>query len=206
MLEVPVYDIQGKQVDTIQVDEQALGGEVNASLVKQAVVAYQANSHQRTAQNRGRSDKEGSGKKLFRQKGTGNARRGNIRTNVMTGGGVAFAKRPYPVRKAMPRKMKRRALDSAVLAKLLGQDLLVVEELAFDQPRTKQFASILSNLSIDRSCLVALADRNDVVYRSARNIPKVSVRTVAELNAFDVATRQKMLLTRSAMDTLLQGR
>lgn len=206
MLEVPVYDTDGKQVDSIQVDEQVLGGEVSVSLLKQAIVAYQANQHQRSAHNRGRSEKEGSGRKLFRQKGTGNARRGNIRTNVMRGGGVAFAKKAYPVRKKLSKKAKWRALGSAVLAKLLGEDLLVVSDLKFEQPRTKQMASVLKNLNIERSCLVAVAQPDDVVYRSARNIPKVAVRSVAELNAFDVATRQKMLLTRSAMDTLLQGR
>lgn len=206
MVEVPVYNTEGKQIETLKVDEQTFGGEVNAALLKQAVVAYHTNQHQGSAATRGRGQVAGSDRKLYRQKGTGYARRGNIRTNIMRGGGVAFAKQPYRVRLSMNRKMRRKALDSAILAKLLGQSLLVVDGLKLETPKTKTVAGVLDKLSIDRSCLLALAQRDDVLYRSARNIPDVTVRTVAELNAFDVATRQKMLLTRDAMETLLQGR
>lgn len=206
MVEVPVYNTEGKQIETLKVDEQTFGGEVNVALLKQAVVAYHTNQHQGSAATRGRGQVAGSDRKLYRQKGTGYARRGNIRTNIMRGGGVAFAKQPYRVRLSMNRKMRRKALDSAILAKLLGQSLLVVDGLKLETPKTKTVAGVLDKLSIDRSCLLALAQRDDVLYRSARNIPDVTVRTVAELNAFDVATRQKMLLTRDAMETLLQGR
>lgn len=206
MVEVPVYNTAGRQIETLKVDEQAFGGEVNTVLLKQAVVAYHTNQHQGSAATRGRSQVAGSDRKLYRQKGTGYARRGNIRTNVMRGGGVAFAKQPYRVRLTLTKKMRRKALDAALLAKMLGRDLLVVDGLKLDSPKTKTVATVLDALKVDRSCLLAMAQRDDVLYRSARNIADVTVRTVGELNAFDVATRQKMLCTRDAMEALLQGR
>jgi large subunit ribosomal protein L4 len=152
---------------------------------------------------RGRSQVEGSTRKLYRQKGTGNARRGAIRTNVMRGGGVAFGKMPREYRKKMPRKMRKAALQSALLAKLQGGDLLVLDELSMDAPRTKTLAETLKNLQVNRTCLLALAERDANVYLSSRNLQDLTVRIAEELNAFDVATRQKMIVTRQAMDRLL---
>jgi large subunit ribosomal protein L4 len=203
MLEVPVYNTSGEKVDTLQVDELALGGEVNISLLKQAIVSYHANRRQGTVMTRGRSQVEGSTRKLYRQKGTGNARRGAIRTNVMRGGGVAFGKMPREYRKKMPRKMRKAALQSALLAKLQGGDLLVLDELSMDAPRTKTLAETLKNLQVNRTCLLALAERDANVYLSSRNLQDLTVRIAEELNAFDVATRQKMIVTRQAMDRLL---
>lgn len=206
MLEVPVYNTQGQQVETLQVDEQRFGGQVNVALLKQAVVMYHTNRHQGSAATRNRGRVEGSTRKLYAQKHTGNARRGPIRTNIMKGGGVAFAKIPHRSRLSMSKKMRRAALDSAILAKMLGRDLVVVDGLKLEKPRTREVAGVLQRLSIQRTCLLTMGGVDDVLYRSARNIEGVAVRTVAELNAFDVALRQKMLLTREAMDTLLQGR
>ena len=205
MLDVPVYNTDGEEIDTLAVDEAAFGTTVNVLLLKQAVVAYHANSHLGTAANRGRKQVVGSGRKLFRQKGTGNARRGNSRTNVMRGGGVAFAKNDRRPRKRLPRKMRRKALASAILAKLLGENLIVVEGLAADAPKTKLVVNVLDKLRINRSCLLTLAAGDDNLYKSARNIPDVTVRVAAELNAFDVVNRQKMLVTRDAMNLLLEA-
>ena len=203
MKEVPVYNTDGEQIDTLKIDESFFGQTVNVSLVKQAVVAYQANQRQGTAATRSRGLVSGSTKKLFRQKGTGNARRGQRRTNVLKGGGVAFAKSLREHRKTMPRKMRKAALASAILAKVLGDDLLVVDGLSFDTPRTREMATILRNLEINRSCLLALAQRDSNVYLSSRNIADLTVRITAELNAAEIAVRQKMLVTREAMDDLM---
>ena len=203
MLEVTVYNTAGEKIDTLRVDEALLGGTVNVALLKQAVVAYHANRRQGTAANRGRSQVEGSTRKLFRQKGTGNARRGNVRTNVLRGGGVAFAKKKRDFGKGLPKKMRRAALRSAILAKILGEDLLVIDGLKVDEPKTKVVADVLDKLKINRSCLLTLAEHDPVLYRSARNIPDVTVRVAGAISAFDVATRQKMLVTREAMDVLL---
>ena len=203
MLEVPVYNTDGKKIDTLKVDEKVFGGAVNLPLLKQAIVAYHANRRQGTAQTKGRGDVAGSTRKLYNQKHTGNARRGNIRTNVMRGGGMAFAKRPRDFRKPFPRKMRRAALGSAILAKLLGQDLMVVDGLKVDRPRTKAMAGLMKNLKINRSCLLTLSQRDSNVYLSARNLPDLTVRIAGELNAFDVVTRQKMVVTSEAMKALL---
>ena len=203
MLEVPVYNTSGEQIDTLQVDEAAFGSRVNTDLLKQAVVAYHANRRQGSSKTRGRGDVVGSTRKLFRQKGTGYARRGAIRTVVQRGGGVAFGKKPHSYRKTLPRKMRQAAMQTAVLAKLLGGDLLVLDGLQIAEPRTREMAQIARNLKINRSCLLLLGERNPAVYLSARNLPDLTVRIVEDLNAFDIATRQKMLVTTDAMKALL---
>ena len=203
MLEVPVYNTQGQKVDTLEVDEAIFGRHVNVDLVKQAVVAYHANKRQGTAATRSRGMVQGSTRKLYRQKGTGGARRGPIRTNLMKGGGVAFAKRARDFRQTLPRKMRRAALESAILAKILGRDLMVVQGLAIQSPKTAQMAEILANLQINRSCLLALAQRDRNIYLSSRNLADLTVRIAEELNAYDVATRRKMLVTREAMAALM---
>jgi large subunit ribosomal protein L4 len=203
MAEVPVYNTSGQKVDTWKVEERLLGGRVNVALLKQAIVIYHANRRQGTVRTKSRADVEGSTRKLYKQKGTGNARRGNIRTNIMRGGGMAFAKRPRDFRKPLPRKMRKAALDSALLAKILGGDLLVVQGLSAEAPKTKVMAQIMKNLKIDRSCLLTLAERDRNIYLSARNLPDLTVQIAEELNAFDVATRQKMLVTAEAMKLIM---
>ena len=138
MLEVPVYNTNGEQTGALKIDEKVFGTTVNAPLLKQAIVAYHDHQRQGTAFTRGRSDVKGSTRKMFRQKGTGFARRGSRRTNILRGGGVAFAKRPRPrtAQKKLPKKMRRAALASAILAKILGGDLLVLEGLEMDAPKT----------------------------------------------------------------------
>jgi len=202
MLDVPVYNTDGKQIDTLQVDEKLLGGSVNVDLVKQAVVTYHANLRQGTAANRNRALIARTTAKAFRQKGTGRARRGDMKTNLLRGGGVAFNKATRDFRKKLPKKMRRRALQSAVLAKILASDLMVLDGLAMTEPRTRALAGILKNLQIHRSCLLAIAERDSNIYLSSRNLPDLSVRVAGDLNAFDVATRQKMLVTSEAMKAL----
>ncbi len=205
MLEVPVYNIAGEKIDTLKISDDRFGTTVNVDLVKQAVVIYHARQRQGTAATKGRGDVEGSTKKLFAQKHTGNARRGSIRTNIMRGGGVGFPKRPHKYLKDLPRTMRRKALDSAILAKILGEDLLVVDGLKLEAPKTKTVATVLSKLKITRSCLLTLPEHDPVLWKSARNIPDLTVCRAAELNAFTVATRQKMLVTRQAMDQIISG-
>ncbi|MFP3937008.1 MAG: 50S ribosomal protein L4 [Phycisphaerae bacterium] len=203
MLEVPVYNTKGEQVDTLELEDDAFGSCVNPDLLKQAVVMYHANSHQKTSETKGRSEVRGARRKLYRQKGTGMARRGQIRTGVVRGGGVIFSKQSGGRRLKMPRSMRKAALNSAMLAKILAGNLLLVDELSISQPRTKELASVLRNLEISRSCLLALGERDRNVYLSARNIPQLSVTTTAELNAYGVATKQKVLMTVDAIKALL---
>ena len=205
MLEVPVYNTDGEKIDALQVDEGVFGGRLNTSLLKQAIVAYHANRRRGTASTRGRGEVSGSTKKLFRQKGTGNARRGPRRTCVLRGGGNAFGKKHRDFGKKLPTKMRRAARDSAILAKMLGGDILVLEGLSISEPRTREMAAVMRNLKIQRSCLLALAGPDENIYLSSRNIPDLTVRVARELNAFDVATRMKLIVTSEAMQLLLAG-
>jgi large subunit ribosomal protein L4 len=203
MVDLVVYNIQGQQVDSLKIDQEALGGSVRYPLLKQAIVMYHANKHVGTAANKGRSMVAGSDKKLFRQKGTGNARVGNIRTGKRVGGGVTFAKSMRDFGKQMPKKQKRLARDSAILAKLLSNNIVVVDELNLEKPRTRDFINVLNNLKIQRSCLVTLQSANENIYKSVKNIPQVTITPVSDLNAGEICSYQKMLFTREALVSVL---
>jgi len=203
MIDLAVYNRQGQEVDSLKVDESILGDSVRHPLLKQAVVMYQANKRVGTAATKSRGMVAGSTIKLFRQKGTGRARVGNIRTGKRVGGGVTFAKVARAFSKRMPTRQRRLARDSAVLAKLLSGDVVVVDELSFERPHTADFAGVLGNLKIERSCLVTVSDYDENLYKSARNIPRIAVMPVAELNAGDICSYRKMLFTKEAFLTFL---
>ena len=203
MIELAVYNKDGQEVDTLKVDEAVLGGSVRYSLLKQAIVMCHANKRLGTAATKSRSMVEGAGKKLFRQKGTGNARVGNIRTGKRVGGGVTFAKSLRDFRQRMPKKQRRLARDSAILAKLLSNNVVVVDGLSFEKPKTRDFVNILNNLKIERSCLVTISSEDVNIYKSAKNVPKVEVMPVDELNAAEICRYRKMLFTKEALLSVL---
>ena len=203
MIRVTVYNRQGKEVETLKVDETVLGGRVRYPLLKQAIVMYHANKRVGTAATKSRSLVEGSGRKLYRQKGTGNARVGNSRTGKRVGGGVIFAKAARDFSKRMPKKQKRLARDSAILSKLLSENVVVVDELEFEKPRTRDFVEVLDNLKVDRSCLVTIDADNENIYKSARNIPKIHVMVVGQFNAGYICNHKKLLFTKSALLSVL---
>ena len=203
MINLVVYNTDGQEVESLKVDEAVFGGSVRYPLLKQAIVMYHANKRVGTAANKGRSMVAGSGRKLFRQKGTGKARIGNIRTGKRVGGGVTFAKSSRDFGKRMPKKQRRLARDSAILAKLLNNNVVVVNGLSFDKPKTSDFVSVLNNLKIERSCLVTINSADVNIYKSAKNIPKVAVIPVSELNAGDICSYRKMLFTKEAFLSVL---
>jgi large subunit ribosomal protein L4 len=203
MIDLSVYNRDGQEVESLRIDELLFGSSVRYPLLKQAIVMYHANKRVGTAATKSRGMVAGSTRKVFRQKGTGNARIGNIRTGKRVGGGVTFAKVVRDFGKRMPKKQKKIARDSAILAKLLSNDVIVVDELKFEKPKTSDFASILGNLKIERSCLVTISDYDHNLYKSARNIPKVAVMPVAELNVGDICNYRKMLFTKEAFLSLL---
>jgi len=205
MISLSVYDKNGKEVESLKVDESTFGGRVRYSLLKQAIVMYQANKRVGTAATKSRGMIEGSTRKIYAQKHTGNARAGTIRTGKRVGGGVTFAKVARDFSQAMPKKQRKLARDSAILSKLLSNNVVVVDQLKFEKPKTKDFANILENLKIDRSCLVMTGDYDDTIYRSARNIAKVSVMPVAELNAGDICRHTKLLFTKEAFLSLVNN-
>ena len=203
MIEIPVHDIQGKQIDTLQVDEAMLGGEVRHALLKQAYVRFHANRRQGTAATRGRSGTSYSTRKLYRQKGTGSARRGSAGTNIMYHGGHTFAKSARDFRQDMPKKMRRLANRNALLAKAVDGEIKVVDSPSFEKPSTKQFSQLLKSLEINRTCLVALPSTTSNEAKSARNVEYVSVANVEQLNAFDVLNHRFLLIDKAGMQAVI---
>ncbi|MHC5110143.1 MAG: 50S ribosomal protein L4 [Planctomycetota bacterium] len=202
MVSVPVYNPAGKQTGEMEIDPAMLGGEVRPALLKQAIVAFQDHQRQHSSRTKGRSQVEGSTRKLYRQKGTGNARAGSIRTPVRRGGGRTFAKRGPLASKGFPKKMRRMARNNAILAKINSQDVLVIDGLDISSPKTKAFAAMLSNLGAADGCLFAIEDRNDNVYLSSRNLPRAQVRVVEEINAYEVLLGRKVIFTKEAFQRL----
>lgn len=203
MIDVPVFNMSGEQTGTLQMDEQLLGGEVRHDLLKQAVLMWQTHQRQGSARTKSRSMVAGSTRKLYRQKGTGNARMGTVRTNIRRGGGVAFAKRERNYRPAMPKKMRQLARRSALLAKLQSNAVAVIDDLKISEPKTKVFYGMLQKLGADQGCLLALGSPNEVVYRSGRNIPKTEIAPIYDLNAYEILRRRKVLLTKEAFDAVV---
>lgn len=203
MIDVPVYNMNGEQTGTMQIDEDILGGRVRISLLKQAVVAWRANQRQGSARTKSRGMVEGSTRKLYRQKGTGNARMGNVRTCIRRGGGVAFAKQDRNYRLDLPRKMRRLARNSALLAKLQSNDVAIIDPLGFEVPKTKDFCSMLKAVGAAQGCVLAMHRPDPTVFKSGRNIPKTEVRQVHELSAYEILRRRKLLFTRAAFESVL---
>jgi len=205
MIEIPVHNHAGDTIDKVIVDEQLLGGEVRFNLLKQAFVRYHANRRQGSAKTKSRAETSYSTRKLYKQKGTGNARRGPAGTNIMRGGGNAFAKHPRSFRQDMPTKMRRLANRNALLAKAVDGEIKLVDTLNFDQPSTKQFSILLDALKIDRSCLVAFDDTRISAAHSAKNLASVSITHVDQLNVFELLNHRYVLVERGAFEGYLAG-
>jgi large subunit ribosomal protein L4 len=206
MLAVPVFNMEGERLGEMEIDPVSLGGTVRPRLIKQAVVAFLDHQRQHSARTKGRSEVDGSTRKLYRQKGTGYARAGNLRTPVRRGGGRAFAKRAPAATKELPKKMRRLARASAILAKIQAEDVMILDDLQCSEPKTKTFASMLTALGADRGCVFALDARDSNVYLSGRNIPKTDIRIVEDLNAYEVLRRKKLIFTKPAFERLTRGK
>ena len=204
MIEVPIYNQAGQKVSTFEVDEQKLGGVVRPILLKQALVMYHANKRQGTVRTQARGEVAGSTRKMFRQKGTGNARTGGIRNPIKRGGGHAKQKRPKDWRLAMPKKQRRLACQSALLSKFKSGDVRVVDQIALEQPKTKLVVQMFKALGIDRSVLVAINGRNESLEKSARNVDRTQLTTVAQLNAWDLLKNRTLLMTKDGLEQILQ--
>ncbi len=207
MIKLPVYDKKGKQVGTLDIDEAQLGDEVRPHLLKQAYVMFHANRRQGSARTRGRGDVEGSTRKLYRQKGTGNARAGARRQNIRRGGGVAFAKTKTheEFRLRMPRKMRRLANRNALLAKLVDDEVKCFTDLDFKAPRTKELKGLLDAVGINRTCLLAVNPENRNAALSARNLPDVDSIRIRQLNAFDLLNHRFLVTDKASLQSFLDG-
>jgi large subunit ribosomal protein L4 len=203
MIEVPVFNQTGQQVETYKVDPAKLGGEVRKELLKQALVMYHANQRQGTVQTKARGEVAGSTRKIYRQKGTGNARMGSIRQPVRRGGGHAKQKRPKDWRQAMPKKARRLATKSAILAKIQAGDLKLLSDIQLEGIKTKPVAQMFKALGIDRTVLLAVDGKNDTLEKSARNIDRTTLTTVAQLNAWDILRARTLLMTKGGFEKVL---
>src|SRR5687767_7964571 len=203
MIEVPIYNQAGKELEKFSVDPAKLGGEVRDNLLKQALVMYHANQRQGTVRTQARGEVAGSTRKMFKQKGTGNARTGGIRNPIKKGGGHAKQRRPKDWRLDMPKKMRQAARNSALLAKLESNELRVLEDIRLDQPKTKNVAAIFKALGLDRSVLLALPGHDETIERCARNIDRTTLTTVNQLNAWDIMQNRVLLTTRAGLERIL---
>ncbi|MFN0137837.1 MAG: 50S ribosomal protein L4 [Phycisphaerae bacterium] len=202
MLSINVYNESGQQIGTEQIDEALLGGEVNTKLLKQAIVMYHANKRQGTVKQKTRAEVQGSTRKIYKQKGTGRARMGAVRQPVRRGGGRAFPRQPRDFRLDMPKTMRRLARNNALLAKMQGNAVSIVDGVKFDGPKTKRFAAMLVALKVEKGCTLLTKGIDQAIYKSGRNIPKTRIMDVAELNAWDLLQRKQVIFTKEAFAEL----
>ena len=201
MANVAVYNMEGKEVDKIELNDSIFGVEINEHLVHMAVLQQLANKRQGTQKAKTRSEVRGGGRKPWRQKGTGHARQGATRSPQWTGGGVVFAPTPRDYSFKLNKKEKRAALKSALTSRVVENKFVVVDELKMDEIKTKKFAEVLKNLNVEKA-LVVLNDMDEKVIASAANIPTVKTSQINELNVFDVLKYDTVVVTKAAVATI----
>ena len=201
MATVSVYNMEGNEVGTIELSDAVFGVDVNEHLVHMAVVAQLANKRQGTQKAKTRSEVSGGGRKPWRQKGTGHARQGSTRAPQWTGGGVVFAPIPRDYTIRLNKKEKRLALKSVLTSKLQENKLIVVDELKFDEIKTKNFVNVMNNLKADKA-LVVLNENDANVVMSARNIPTVKTALTNTINVYDILKYNTLILTKDAVATI----
>ena len=201
MANVAVYNIEGKEVGTMELNDAVFGVEINEHLVHMAVVNQLANNRQGTQSAKTRSEVSGGGRKPWRQKGTGHARQGSTRSPQWTGGGVVFAPKPRDYSFKMNKKEKRIALLSALSSKVADNKIVVLDAFNLDEVKTKKFAEVMSNLKVDKA-LVVIEGENKNVVLSGRNIPTVKVSATNEINTYDVLKYETLVVTKAAVEKL----
>ena len=201
MANVAVYNMEGKEVDKIELNDSIFGVEINEHLVHMAVLQQLANKRQGTQKAKTRSEVRGGGRKPWRQKGTGHARQGSTRSPQWTGGGVVFAPTPRDYSFKLNKKEKRAALKSALTSRVVENKFVVVDELKLDEIKTKKFVEVLKNLNVEKA-LVILNDMDEKVIASAANIPTVKITQTNELNVFDVLKYDTVVVTKAAVATI----
>ena len=201
MANVSVYNIEGKEVGSIELNDAVFGVEVNEHLVHMAVVNQLANNRQGTQSAKTRSEVSGGGRKPWRQKGTGHARQGSTRAPQWTGGGIVFAPKPRDYSFKMNKKEKRIALLSALSSKVAESKIVVLDEFKLDGIKTKKFVEVMNNLKVENA-LVVLEGENKNVVLSGRNIPSVKVTATNEINTYDVLKYTTLVVTKAAVEKL----
>lgn len=206
MTNLPIYDKTGAQVAEMAIDVEAMAPKVSKQLLHDAVVMYQANLRQGSAKSKTRSEVSGSRKKMYRQKGTGNARAGHKRSGVRRGGGHIFAKTPKDWSYRLPRKALQAATRMAMAEKIRGEYVKLIDAFEFQAPKTKDAAAIIANMKFDRSVLVVVDGYDKNAYLSVRNLSRAQVLPVSDLNAYEILRPKNLLVTKSAMETFIKTR
>jgi len=196
---IPVYNMSGEVVRNIDIADAVFAQPVREALVHQALLAQRANAHQGTSDTKTRSEVAGSVKKMYRQKGTGRARSGSAKSGVRRGGGVIFGPHPRDVSVALPKKMRQAAIKSVLSSKVSEQELVVLDELKFDVPKTCDMVKVMKALGIDGKAIVALPELDEVVVKSARNLRKIKTMPARQLNVADMLSYDKLLMTEAAL-------
>ncbi|RKI83652.1 50S ribosomal protein L4 [bacterium 0.1xD8-71] len=198
MANVAVYNMEGKEVGKMDLNDAVFGVEINEHLVHLAVVQNLANKRQGTQKAKTRSEVSGGGRKPWRQKGTGHARQGSIRAPQWKGGGVVFAPVPRDYSFKMNKKEKKAALKSALTSRVQDNKLIVLDELKFDEIKTKDFKKVMDNLKVEKA-MVVIAEKDDKVILSARNLPKVDTAVAENINVYDVLKGDTLVITKDAV-------
>jgi len=198
-VQIPVYSLSGKVVKQIKVSDDVFAVPFNEAVVHQAVIRQKANERQGTASAKTRSEVAGSSRKLYRQKHTGLARAGSKKSPTRRGGGVTFGPKPRSYRQEMPKKMRRLALRCALSAKVRDEELMVLEKLELDQPKTKEMVALLAALGVDSPALIVTSKPEENVVKSARNLGGVKTLPANILNVIDILSYKRLLITEAAV-------
>ncbi|SCG84102.1 50S ribosomal protein L4 [Proteiniborus sp. DW1] len=199
MPKVALYNVSGQQIGDIELSDAVFGVEVNQHVLYEAVKNQLANKRQGTQSAKTRAEVRGGGRKPWRQKGTGRARQGSIRAPQWIGGGVVFAPKPRDYSYAIPKKVKRLAMKSALSSKVENKEIIVLDELNLTQPKTKDMVNILKNINSSKKALIVMAEKNENVIKSARNIPGVQTSLTNTLNVYDILKYDSFIITKDAV-------
>ena len=198
-MQIPVYNLEGEVVKNIEISDALFGAPFNEGVVHQVMLAQRANARQGTASTKTRGEVNGSTRKLFRQKGTGSARAGSRKSPLRRGGGITFGPHPRDYRQTVPKKMRRLALRSVLSAKAGDDELKILEELKFDEPKTRKMTQLLGVLGIASSALVVTAQPEESIIKSARNLPEIKTMPADLLNVLDIISCKMLIMTEAAV-------
>lgn len=199
MPKVNVYNMLGKEVGEIELSEEIFGVKVNKHVVYEVVKNQLANKRQGTQSTKTRAEVRGGGRKPWKQKGTGRARAGSIRAPHFTGGGVTFAPKPRDYSYKVPKKVRRLALKSVLTSKVLENEIIVIDDLNFDSPKTKDMVNFLANVKANKKALIVIDEKNINVIKSAKNIPNVQTALVNTINVYDILKYDSFIITKEAV-------
>ncbi|SFE41406.1 LSU ribosomal protein L4P [Lentibacillus persicus] len=200
MPKVALLKQDGTQAGDVELNESVFGIEPNTHVLHEAVLQQRASSRQGTHDVKNRSERKGGGRKPWRQKGTGRARQGSIRSPQWVGGGIVFGPTPRSYSYKLPKKVRRLALKSALSSKVKEDSVIVLEDIAIDTPKTKEIVQMLNALNVDNKVLIVTADEDENVIRSANNLPNAHVLTMNEVNVLDLLTHDKLIITKDAAE------